>query len=225
MKKTTVLIGNYGSGKTELSINMALRSAGEGKKTALIDLDVVNPYFRSSDQRALLENAGVVVVSPPFAGMGVDVPAVSAEVESAFALDYDHVVFDVGGDPVGATALGRYHQRFAKEDVEALFIVNIRRPLCNTAEDIHVMLSQIESRSRLNVTGLVNNANLARETTWQDLAEGRIVVEEAARRTGVPLKFSSGMKDVLEGYAQHVHPSEELFEVQLYMRPDWLDFK
>ena len=103
----TVLTGNYGSGKTELALNLALRFAAEGLKTTLVDLDIVNPYFRSAEKTPELEAAGVRVLMPTFAMTTVDIPALPPEIQSVFETPGDRVIFDVGGDETGAAALGR----------------------------------------------------------------------------------------------------------------------
>ena len=112
MKKVYVLIGNYGSGKTELALNFAFKAAEEGKRTELLDLDMVNTYFRLTERGKMTEMKEIRLVSPNFSCSGIETLSLPAEVASAFAMDWDTVVFDVGGDAVGSTALGRYHQDF-----------------------------------------------------------------------------------------------------------------
>ena len=127
-----ILIGNYGSGKTEIALNLAVNAASAGKRTKVVDLDKVNDYFRMSDRVALLEEKKIDVVSPTYAGRGVTPVNMSAAVASAFAGDWDLVVFDVGGDAAGAMSLGRYHQDFAalpEGSLEVYDIVNVFRPM------------------------------------------------------------------------------------------------
>ena len=61
-----VITGNYGSGKTEISLNLALKASAEGK-TTLVDLDIVNPYFRSGEKAIEMEKAGIRVLMPTYA--------------------------------------------------------------------------------------------------------------------------------------------------------------
>lgn len=107
LKKFIIIAGNYGSGKTEISLNLALAAAREGKRTMLLDMDIVNPYFRSSVKEEELEAEGIRVVKPCFANTTVDVPSLPAEIYSPFDLPLDRAIFDAGGDPVGASALGQ----------------------------------------------------------------------------------------------------------------------
>ena len=48
-----IFVGHYGSGKTEVSINFALNLKKENpdKDIAIIDLDIVNPYYRTADAK------------------------------------------------------------------------------------------------------------------------------------------------------------------------------
>ena len=172
MKKMYVLIGNYGSGKTELALNFAFKAAERGEHTELIDLDMVNTFFRLTERGRLARLREIRVVSPNYACSGIESLSVPAEVQSAFAMDWDTVVFDVGGDAVGSTALGRYHQDFMElEDgaLEVLNVVNIRRPLAGTVEKIMHLQEEMQIHGRLKITGMINNTNLAQMTTPAEL--------------------------------------------------------
>ena len=221
VKEAVIFAGNYGSGKTELALNTALEFAKRGS-TVLCDIDIVNPYFRSAEHRTMLEKAGVRLVAPPAATTMVDIPALPPEVMAAFEADY--AVFDVGGDSVGATALGAYREAFSKirPEVQFLFVVNARRPLQRTARDVTELMQQIESCAGLRVDALVNNTNVGRDTNSEDLAYGREVCAEVSARTGVPVAFSSGVKDVVDGYSRE-NPDEPVHVLKIYTRPEWLD--
>ena len=139
MNRISILTGNYGSGKTEIALEMARRLAAKGR-TALVDLDIVNPYFRSSTQRQALEALGVKVYAPNFAGTNLDLPSLPGEIIAVFEDPDVQVVFDVGGDATGAAALGRYHRYFEREGYELLYVVNACRPLSGTPEEIAGLL-------------------------------------------------------------------------------------
>ncbi|MBD5559505.1 MAG: hypothetical protein HDQ87_03975 [Clostridia bacterium] len=217
-----IFAGNYGSGKTELSLNLAIDMQKQGKSTVLCDMDIVNPYFRSAEHRDMLEARGIRLITPPFAGTAVDIPALAAEVQASF--EYPFAVFDAGGDPVGAAALGTYHGRFeqSREETLFLYVVNARRPLQLKALEVAEMLRQIEDAARLKIDGLVNNTNLARETTWQDLEYGSELCQEVSQITGIPVEFTSGTPEVLRAYEAHGF-EEDTFPLTIYTRPDWLD--
>ncbi len=221
-KRLTVLVGNYGSGKTEIALNLALQKASHGP-AALVDLDIVNPYFRSGEQHTLLEEHGVRVLMPTFAMSSVDVPALPADIQSVFDKPEEQVVFDVGGDDTGATALGRYAPYFAKErdNTLMLYVVNVLRPLSATAEDILRLMERISFRARMNPDALVNNANLAGETSMELLLKGQDVLDEVSRRTGLPIAFITGEKKVLDLLPESL--KSLAWPITRYMRPEWMD--
>jgi len=234
MKQVKVFVGNFGSGKTELALNFAVNAAKARKKTLLVDLDIINPYFRSVERSDVLAAAGVRLIHPIFARTTVDVPSLPPDIYSAFLDDSELVVFDVGGDPAGATALGQYKEQFSalpQESLEVLYVVNPRRPFSSTAEQIIDLYQRIVQRARLNATGLVNNANLSVETTGEDLLFGYSLVAEASRALNVPVRYTSGRAKTLEEFAaaakaRGLDPRYigELFPITTYMHRDWDTF-
>ena len=228
MKKMMVLIGNYGSGKSELALNFAFRAAERGERTELLDLDMVNTYFRLTERGKQVQMKEIRLVSPNFANSGIETLSLPAEVASAFAMDWDTVIFDVGGDAVGSTALGRYHEDFlALEEgaLEVLNVVDIRRPLAGTVEKVIHLQEEMQIHSRLKITGMINNTNLAEVTTTQELHDGYEVIREVSERTGVPVKYTSGRKDLLEKFlAEGGHDPKYIGQplpIDIYMRRDW----
>ena len=203
MKKFVVLIGNYGSGKTEIALNLAVQSAASGMKTLVIDLDKVNDYFRMSDRVALLAEKKIDLVSPTFAGQGVTPSSMSAAVASAFAGDWDLVVFDVGGDAAGAMSLGRYHQDFAALEpgqLNVYDIVNVFRPMSESPERIMKLKAEMESFARLEVTGFVNNSNLLNFASADDIRQGYGVLRETSITSGLPVVHTTGRREYLEEF-------------------------
>lgn len=226
MKKMYVLIGNYGSGKTELALNFAFRAAKSGR-TELLDLDMVNTYFRLTDPGRMTKMHEIRLVSPNYSNSGIETLSLPAEVQSAFAMDWDTVVFDVGGDAVGSTALGRYHEDFmALEEgqLEVLNVVNIRRPLAGTVEKIIHLQEDMQLHSRLKITGMINNTNLSVATTEAELRDGYEMIREVSIKTGVPVKYTSGKKDMLDKFLAEGHDPEFIGEpiaIDTYMQRDW----
>jgi len=223
-KKYVVIAGNYGSGKTELSLNLVRRARRQGKRAVLVDMDIVNPYFRSSEHEAALVEEGIRVVKPCYANTSVDVPSLPAEIYAPFDEPIDFAVFDAGGDPVGAAALGLLKEKIdaVRDDFEFLYVVNPARPLQGTAAEVAEMLRLIEGNSRQRVTGLVNNTNLARETTAALVAQGQTLVDEVSAQTGIPLRFVSVMRE-LESEARTLLPGLCILPIEISMRPAWLD--
>lgn len=218
-KKFVVLTGNYGSGKTELALNLALASSRLGS-TTLVDLDIVNPYFRSGEKAEELREAGVRVLMPTFAMTTVDVPALPPEIQSVFETPCDRVVFDVGGDDTGAAALGRYAPSFRRlrEQTTACLVVNCMRPLTQTAQDIAEMGQRIIQRGRLGIDILINNTNLADLTEPDMLRAGHEAVVRAASMLGIKRIVTAGTASLL---AQCPELPEPLV-IQRHMEPEWM---
>ena len=219
-QRILILVGNYGSGKTEISIHLAKALRAAGEQVTLVDLDIVNPYFRSSGKAQELTDGGIKVIAPNFAHTGVDVPSLPAEVQSVFADTSRRVIFDVGGDDTGATVLGRYKPNFDADDVLLLYVVNAMRPLSGNADDVCALMERIAARSRLSPGLLINNTNLATETTAENLSHGDTVVREVSARTGVPI----GYLCATEGVMHQVDPSlaGQRMLLNPVMRPDWM---
>ena len=230
MKKFIVLIGNYGSGKTEIAINLAVQSASAGKNTLVIDLDKVNDYFRMSDRVDVLRENKVNLVSPTFAGQGVTPSNMSAAVASAFAGDWDLCVFDVGGDSAGAMSLGRYHQEFAAlapAQLEVYDIVNVFRPMSESPEKILKLKEEMEGFARLKVTGFVNNSNLLNFASADDIRQGYDVLKETSDISGIPVMHTTGRKCFLDEFLADGRDARYIGEpipLETYMHRSWEAF-
>lgn len=230
MKRMVILVGNYGSGKTEIAINIAVNSAQKGLQTLVIDLDKVNDYFRMSDKVTLLQEKQIQVVSPTFAGQGVTPSNMSAAVASAFDGDWDLVVFDVGGDAAGALSLGRYHQDFAAlapGQLAVYDIVNVFRPMSETPEKILKLKEEIEEFARQKVTGFVNNSNLLNYASANDLRTGYEVIKGAAELSGIPVVHTTARKEFLEEFLTDGRDPTYIGEpiaLETYMHRSWEAF-
>ena len=220
MSKNVILAGNYGSGKTEIALNMAIAFSSCGP-TVLVDIDTVNPYFRSAEHKGLMDEHNVRLIAPALANTGVDLPVIGPEVFASFG--YEYAVFDAGGDPGGASVLGSIaHRVRSGVPPDFYYVVNARRPLQRTPEEIVELLRLIEAKARMKITGLINNTNLARETTAQDLLYGREICKRVSRLTGLPVAYTSGEKKILDEYKKRTG-EKNLMELTIYTRPEWLD--
>ncbi|MGI6200431.1 MAG: hypothetical protein ACOYJA_06650 [Christensenellales bacterium] len=224
-ERITVFTGNYGSGKTELALHTALTLAERQSHVTLVDMDIVNPYFRSSEKRALLEAHGVQVIAPTFAGTTVDIPALPAQMVSVFDNPTGTVVIDVGGDDTGATALGRFHAYFQREPYVMHYVINTLRPMSQDEWGIDRMMEGICRRSRLQIADLIHNTNLARETTAQMVVEGQRIVDQVSARTGLPCAFLAGTPEILAALPETLRArfAGRMIAFEPMMRPDWLD--
>jgi len=186
--RLTLFAGHYGSGKTNIAVNYALLLAKEGKRVCIADLDIVNPYFRTKDSAAVLEKAGVELISPRFANTNVDLPALPAESYRLVQDKSTYGVMDIGGDDRGAYALGRFTPYILEEnDYRMAFVVNFCRPLTTTAEDALEVMREIEAACGLKFNCIVHNTNLGPETTAETVTGAKEKLNVLCSLSGLPL--------------------------------------
>lgn len=212
--KITIITGHYGCGKTNVAVNIALRLAREGKKVTVVDLDIVNPYFRTADFGELFGNNGIELVVPMYANSNLDIPALSFDL-GAIINGSSYTVIDVGGDPEGAIALGRYGDILKKrEDLGLYYVINKYRYLTSTAEEAVELLDEIKLASGFSCNGIINNSNLGRLTDNKTVANSMEYAEEVAKAANAPLIFSCSEKKNLAGI-------DKGFETEVYVKPIW----
>ena len=215
-----VLTGNYGSGKTELALNLAMLFSRQFR-TTLVDLDIVNPYFRSGEKAGEMQQAGVRMLMPTYAMTTVDIPALPAEIQSVFEVPTDRVIFDVGGDDTGAAALGRFYPSFMahRNETSMLFVINCMRPLTRETDEIIDLAERIMSRGRLKIDTLVNNTNLADRTEPGMIENGEKITLECAERLGVSEVITAGKEEILRQCDLHT----PTLNIRRYMAPEWME--
>jgi len=217
-----VIIGHYGSGKTEFSVNYAIALAKmTDRKIALADLDIVNPYFRSRERHSEMEAYGVTVLSSQMGNdVNFDLPSVDAGVLGPLQNEAYEVIMDVGGDPVGARALARYREYLVTGAYDMLAVVNCSRPDSQSVEGIIIQVKAIESAAGVKLTGLINNTHFLRETTLEDVLSGQKLIEEAAAKLMIPIRYVSVIRALASEVSKHV--SQEVLPVDMYMRDVWM---
>lgn len=189
--KITVVCGHYGCGKTNLTLNLAAEAAESGRRITVVDMDIVNPYFRSSEYDAFLEKRGIRLIAPTFAGTTLDTPVLPPEIYSIFSMEDTEIFIDAGGDDVGATALGRLSRELSDVGYEMLYVVNGYRVLSRRPEETVTLLREIEAASHLKATAVVNNSHLGVDTTAKTVLDAVGFARDAARLCGLPLKYST----------------------------------
>lgn len=221
MKRITVITGHYGCGKTNLSVNLALQAAKEWNHVTVIDLDLVNPYFRTADFKELFEKNGITLVAPDFANSNLDVPSVQFDIE-LLAAEGDCLIIDVGGDDAGAFALGRYAQALALygDEVEMLYVINQRRNLTENSESAAALMYEIEAASRMKHTAIVNNTNLGCETTAEIINQSAEFAKGVSEITGLPVKFTTCPEELCT-----LPERNDIYPVEVFVRPLWESYK
>ena len=188
-KRVTLLCGHYGSGKTNVAVNMAYDLKSQYSDVVIADLDIVNPYFRTKDSKDDLEKRGITLISSEYAGTNVDIPAMPQQMYMITDNKNLHAVIDVGGDDRGALALGRIAPAIIEEnDYEMLFVINCYRPLTRDAESTLEVMREIEEACKCKFTAIVNNSNLGNETTAEDVINSVPYANEVSKITGLPIK-------------------------------------
>lgn len=200
MKRITILAGHYGSGKTNIAVSLALKMKKDGIDTVIADLDIVNPYFRTKDSLAELNEAGIRLISSEYANSNVDIPALPQEMYAVVDDKSRYYIVDLGGDDRGAYALGRYADRINEEgNYEMLFVFNKYRPLTPDAESAMEVMAEIEAAAGVKFTGIVNNSNIGPMTDEAALAASFPECERLCELSGLPLRFTSVDKKIYEG--------------------------
>ena len=221
-RRIRIITGHYGSGKTEFAVNYVkkLRESVDGR-VAIADLDIVNVYFRSREKKEELEEKGIQVIASNLDTAVADVPAVSgAMTMPVINKEYQYVV-DLGGNDVGTLVLGRIKPLLDHAEADFFMVVNAYRPNTSTPEGIIEQMENLEYAAGLKVTGFINNTNLVRETTAECLLHGDEVLKEVTKRTGVPVKYVSYVKDVMtEEIPEGL--SGELVPMEFNMRKTWM---
>jgi len=185
-RRVLVLLGGYGAGKTQLSISLALKRAREGKRVALVDLDLINPYFRLREIADSLEREGVEVIRPKGDLAFAENPSLPAQIDGALRDPTRHVVLDAGGNETGATIVGRYHNLLETEDVAVLQVVNVFRPFSSTVEEIECLRMDMERQSHLKIQGWINNSNLMDWTTLEDWKSSVGIMQSLVDQSKIP---------------------------------------
>lgn len=191
-KRITLFAGHYGSGKTNIAVNYALKLREDGKPVVIADLDIVNPYFRTKDSEKELSEAGIRLISSEFASSNVDLPALPQDVYSVVDNNTEYAVMDIGGDDRGAYALGRYADSIKKENnYEMFMVINMYRPLTRDVESTLEVMNEIEAACSMKFTAIVNNSNIGVETTAEDVLDSLSYAQKVSESTGLPIRLTT----------------------------------
>ncbi len=214
-RRVNVICGHYGTGKTNLSINLALDCAKEGYNVTLIDMDVVNPYFRSSDYADELTKKGVRVLGPNFANSNLDTPSLPAAIGDAIA-DGEKVIIDVGGDDAGATALGVYRRQLEKAEPEVVYVINKYRSQTTVPDEAIQILSEIENAAHIKATCIANNSHLKDQTTEELILESLPFADRVSEMTGLPIRMTSVTVEV-----DPINKIPNMYPISVFVKAPW----
>ena len=219
MEKINVITGHFGSGKSEVVINLAKKLNAEGKKVVIVDIDIVNPFFCIRDLKDELAAEGIMVISADAHLSNAELMVVPAAVSSVFFMEDAYILMDVGGDDSGAVVLGQYNRYFRDKPYDMYFVVNTNRPLTADVDGVREYLKGIEKSSRLKVTKLISNTNLSYETTVEQIVSGYGIVRELSEELELPIAYTAVRKDLVEDTKEKI--DGEILPVDIYMKPPW----
>lgn len=212
--KIIIITGHYGCGKTNVAVNIALRLAEQGEKVTVVDLDIVNPYFRTADFGELFGSRGVELIVPMYANSNLDIPALSFDIGGIVSKE-GYTVIDVGGDPEGAVALGRYGDVLKnRSDVGLYYVINKYRYLTSTPKEAVELLEEIKTASGLTCSGIINNSNLSTLTDRKTVTDSLDYAERVAEAANAPLLFTCSEKKNLVGI-------DRAFETEVFVKSPW----
>jgi energy-coupling factor transporter ATP-binding protein EcfA2 len=220
-KRLVIIIGHYGSGKTEFAVNYAVKMKEIYENVSIADLDIVNPYFRTREKREFLESIGVKVYDSSIRNTSIDIPALPAELAGVILNQNIRSIIDVGGDPVGAKVLSRYADQIKSTEYDMFYVINGNRPETSTVEGVIKYLKMIEATSRLKVTGLINNTHLLKQTTVEDVEFGHELNKKISWETDIPIRYEAVIRETADKI-KNLEIMEKLFPINLYMREEWM---
>ena len=215
-RKINIITGHYGSGKTNVSVNMALDLAEKGEKVTVVDLDIVNPYFRTADFKELFGEHNISLTVPTYANSNLDIPALGFDM-NGIADREGYIIIDVGGDDEGAKALGRYRKVFEKYDTQMLYVINRCRYLTTEPAEALQLMYEIENASGMKCDGIINNTNLGRETDRNIVLGSVAYADEVCREAGLPLVAVTAEAGYLDGI-------DKAYPVNIYVKKLWEEF-
>ncbi len=210
------ITGHYGSGKTEFAVNLALALRASGRNLTLVDIDIVNPYFRSREKEDIFAKEGIRLITSSNAARYADVPALPGEISATFDDPEMFSIFDVGGDPAGAHVLARYNHRIRTIPYDFLVVVNANRPQTGTPEKAAVYISAIEESCGLKATGIIDNTHLCGLTEPGDIEAGIAFSEEVSALSGLEVVCHTAETRFLNQI-----PDKDIFPIEIYMKKPW----
>ena len=217
-----IFTGHFGSGKTEVSVNFAmdLKKQKPDAKVYLVDMDIINPFFRSADAKEALEKAGIIVETMLYANTNVDAPALTGKMGYIIEDRSAYVILDIGGDDLGARACGYYAGLIASRPHTIYFVMNPYRPFTCDSDQAKVIFSEIEGSAGVKIDEILDNTNVLDYTDGDSITEGGKKVDEFAEIIGLPIGCHAVMAKCPEAErrARELYKDSELLIMDEYVK-------
>lgn len=221
-----IITGHLGSGKTEIAANLAFHFAAQALHStsapaiAVVDIDVVNPYFAAREARKQFEAQGIKVAAPSLQTTTADIPVLSKDIYQMLHREDHTLIIDVGGDPAGARILGSLSDHLQGKTLHMYGVINTKRPFTSDFQGILEHITSISQAARLPCTGLIHNTHLLHETSVEDICEGQRLVEKVAQETDVPIVFTAAMKPLAHELEACI--ANDVLPMEQYIKPPYV---
>ena len=217
-----VICGHYGVGKTNLCLNLAREFSN---KTTLVDLDLVNPYFRSSEYKSFCDANNIDLITPILANSTVDIPSISGQIE---ALVKEHVenpdagllLIDLGGDDQGSKVAGRFAKLLTPENSQVSYVLNFKRNLTSEIDQAFEIMQEIQAASSLKIDSVINNTHLGDATDLGTIEAGLAKAKDFAHEYFLNLACTTAPKALLSALRKK-HEDDTFFAVERIVRTPW----
>ncbi|WP_312650659.1 ATP-binding protein [Aminipila sp.] len=228
MKRITLITGHYGSGKTEFSVNRVIELKKIYDKTAILDMDIANPYFRSRERQKVLEDMGILVDFNSFGyDITEDLPAISASMRAPLENKEYVTIVDAGGNNSGAMILNQFKKYFMTEECEQLCVINANRPETDNLQGALKHIASIHAETGIGIDGLINNTHMLKDTKPEDIIKGYKLCSQIAEQLKIPVVFNVCHESLVESLKEAIKSQNisdmTIYPIKLYMRPTWLD--
>ncbi len=219
-ERIIIFSGSFGSGKTEIAINQSYTALQNNEKVVIVDLDIVNPYFRTRDMKEKLKESGIKVITPPDKFALSDLPLISPEIKGFIQNDKYKLIIDVGGDEIGAKSLANFYTVLRDTDYKMHMVINPFRPFTNSINQIQNMLENIELFSRLKINSLISNPHLGDQTNLNLIKKGHNIVKEVSNQLNIPITYLVMEKSLYQRIG-HNNFTEKILIIQRYLVLPW----
>lgn len=213
--KNLVFIGEAGSGKTEIALNMAAELVGMRKPNSVhfFDMDQTKPLFRARDKAGEFSGKGIIF---HYQSQYLDAPTVVSGVNETLYDAKRTVIMDIGGGAMGSHMIGQFSKALSSEDTKVFYIVNPYRPWSGSREDIEQTMTRVLHVAGLSTFSLVANPNFGIETSVNEVLEGIKRVKDMF--PDKEIEFVCAKKSLIEQISKET--AKPVFPLSLNILPD-----